>query len=237
MNLFYADPANISGNQVLIKGQESKHATKVLRNKVGDRIHVTDGAGNLFIGEIRSVSKIGVIITADNIQTYQKPERKVTLALGMIKKRDRLEFAVEKAVELGISSILLFRGDHSESFNIRTDRIEATIQSAMKQSFRVFMPDFHCTESLEEGVEMLPADAKFIVADQDSKNYLSDSEKNHKDIVLVVGPEGGLSGREKNILEELNSQAIRLGDYRLRAETAAIVMAAEFGNKEKVETV
>lgn len=235
MNLFYADPANISGNQVLIKGQESKHVTKVLRNKVGDRLHVTDGAGNLFVGEIRSISKSGVNLTADRIQTYQKHERRVTLALGMIKKRDRLEFAVEKAVELGISSILLFRGDHSESFNIRNDRIDATIQSAMKQSLRVFMPDFHCTESLEEGVEMLPPNAKFIVADQDSKHSISDTEKNHGDTVLVVGPEGGLSDREKNILKGLNSQTIRLGDYRLRAETAAIVMTAEFGNKEKVE--
>lgn len=235
MNLFYTDPDNISGNQVLIKGQESQHVTKVLRNKIGDRIHVTDGVGNLFVGEIRSVSKTGVSITADNIQTYQKPERRVTLALGMIKKRDRLEFAVEKAVELGITSILLFRGDYSESFKIRTDRIETTTQSAMKQSLRVFMPAFHCTESLKEGVDMLPADAKYIVADQDSNQFISDSEKNRRDIVLVVGPEGGLSDREKNILKGLNSQAIRLGDYRLRAETAATVMAAEFGNKEKVE--
>lgn len=232
MNQFYALSHQINETHIRLKDQEAKHAAKVLRKNAGDTITITDGNGCRYQGIIESIAKNGVVVEISDTIRFRKPNPARVLALGMIKKRDRLEFAVEKATELGISEFILFRGDHSESFKIRNNRVQAAILSAMKQSLRVFLPPVKIAESMDELLATYSSSDTVIVhADQKGKSTeykLPETER----LLMVVGPEGGFSEREHSLLKQAGAKGLRLGDYRLRTETAAMVMASTFGSSE-----
>lgn len=234
MNQFYSDPDQIQNGKIVLTDQEASHVSKVLRKGVGSEIFVTNGEGARYRGEIESVKKNKVLVAIKETQRFKAPDREIVLALGLIKKRDRLEFAVEKGVELGITEFILFRGDHTEPFKVRRDRLEAAVLSATKQSLRVFKPDVKIQDSLDSVLKEEMGKVHFIHADQEGDSDEFKFTSGLKRALLVVGPEGGLSERERGLLEQKNAHKLRLGDYRLRAETAAIVMAARFGNSREV---
>lgn len=230
MNQFYAPAGQISQTSIELTGQEAKHASKVLRKKEGEEIYITDGEGKRFRGVIESVNKSRVVAGIKEVQTFSYPNIPVVLVMGLIKKRDRLEFAVEKAVELGVSEMILFKGDHSETFKVRMDRVEASAVSAMKQSLRVFLPSVKLMESLDDVIKNESDDTIFVNADQEGETDNFKINNRCSRLVMIVGPEGGLSERENTILRKAGAVGLRLGDYRLRAETAAMVMALRYGN-------
>lgn len=234
MNQFYVASNQISENTLTLEGQEAKHAAKVLRKGVGQSITATDGEGRRYTGTIESIRKDRVTVHIEKAEQYRKPDHEIILSLGLIRKRDRLEFAAEKATELGVTSICLFRGDHTEPFNVRMDRVESAVVSAMKQSLRVFLPEIKLFNSIDDLAGFLSEDVQFIVANQQG-DFNTDITLNSQSKALFIGPEGGLSLREKNILQERNAVSISLGDFRLRAETAAMVLSERFGIKRAVQ--
>ncbi len=226
MNLFYANPKDCKKDTLVLKDQEAKHVASVLRYREGDEIFVTDGVGHLFEGVIKSTRKKEVIVEVKKTSFEESSSTDISLALGVIKKRDRLEFAVEKAVELGVNRIALFRGDHTEKGKVRMDRVEATVMSAMKQSLRVWLPSVEPYESMDKLIDMRSS-SLFVIADQKSKNKELKISDGNNEVVLLVGPEGGFSKREEAFWgsgSDLKTQTVLLGDKRLRAETAAVVM-------------
>lgn len=231
MNLFYSPPETIHGSTIMITGQEALHIFKVLRHQIGDEISVTDGEGNLFEGTISEIDKRSVEVKINHKKSEPPSLPKVTLAIGLIKKRDRLEFAVEKAVELGATKIALYRADHSEKGKVRMDRVEATVTSAMKQSKRLFMPDVILKESLDDLLSDKGKQTTVVIADQSAKNHSVDLDPGCREVLLVVGPEGGYSSREEEVWKKYDVKTVLLGDKRLRAETAAIVMVDRFCSK------
>lgn len=228
MNLFYSPPETIHGSKIMILGQEAVHITKALRHQVGDEISVTDGVGNLYIGSISAADKRSVEVTISEKNSEKPRNPGVTLALGLIKKRDRLEFAVEKAVELGVSKIVLYRADHSEKGNVRVDRVEASVISAMKQSLRYFKSEVVMKDSLDDVLSNLGERTEIVIADQAACDQTVNLAPSCEEILLVVGPEGGYSAREVKFWKEYDVKTVLLGDKRLRAETAAIVMVDRF---------
>jgi len=234
MNQFYTPGNQVGKAHLKLTGQEAKHASKVLRKSVGEEIITTDGDGNRYVGIISSVKKNEVSAEIQEIYTFKKPSVEVILALGLIKKRDRLEFAVEKAVELGVSSILLFRSDHSEPFNVRMDRINATVLSAMKQSLRVYLPGVEICESLDDLIQNRDKITNYIYADQHGDQHEYETPRGRQRLMVVVGPEGGLSNREEKLLKQADAVRLCLGDYRLRTETAAVVLASRFGDSAEI---
>lgn len=108
LNIFYAPPSQIHGSLIELQGQEAAHASKVLRYGKGDSIAVVDGKGNRFEGEIYDSTESSVRIQTFEDATQHKKRPNVRLAVGIIKKQDRLEFIVEKAVELGIREMIFF---------------------------------------------------------------------------------------------------------------------------------
>lgn len=228
MNLFYAEPNQISGNSIRLTGQEAQHAAKVLRLGKGDSIHITDGAGSLYHCRITNTSRnvlLAEIYESDFIEP-EKPE--LILCIGMIKKRDRLEFAIEKAVELGAGKILIYKADHSEKTGIRTGRFEQITLRAMKQSLRCHLPEVEAFDSLDKVIKQYQ-EAEIIVADEtvEEKNSLISGIKSSH-VLLIVGPEGGFSERERDLIDQTGCKAVSLGKYRLRTETAAITLLNHF---------
>lgn len=232
MNQFYAPSDQITSADITLSGQEAKHASKVLRKNVGDKILVTDGNGIRYTGVIESVDKDELRASILESIRFKEPELKVEICLGLIRKRDRLEFAVEKATELGVSAISLFWADHSEPFKVRLDRLESAVESAMKQSLRVFRPQVTIFDSLHDVIKSDMDGTLIIQADQFGEGEIVFDGAETNRIILVVGPEGGLSEKEKEILLSKKAVKLSLGDFRLRAETAAVLVAAKFGNKK-----
>ncbi|MDX1637307.1 MAG: RsmE family RNA methyltransferase [Balneolaceae bacterium] len=232
MNLFYAPPEQIQGNRIELEGQQARHAAKVLRYGEGDRISVTDGAGFWYDGIVRRVLGEVVLVEITGREQHPPQNPRLTLALGIIKKRDRLEFAVEKAVELGAAEIILYRSDHTVKENIRIDRLESTAVAAMKQSLRVRLPSISLHNSVQEVADRYLSDLgqRMLVAHEksDSSPGVPDTFKKEQNLLLVVGPEGGLSGDEVEYLQEMGGWLVSLGQYRLRTETAVVALMSQF---------
>lgn len=229
MNLFYAKPSEIPGKNVSIEGQEAIHISKVLRHSVGDQILVTDGCGKEFTCKILDTGKKTVNLEILNEKTHPQGESQIILCMGIIKKRDRLEFAVEKAVELGVSKIVLFEGEHSQKGNVREDRLESTAISAMKQSLRFYLPEVIVEKNISDAISKHVQNSRLILADETVEE--SDHQKKKSDnYFLIVGPEGGFSSNEREIIQSFDPKYYSLGEHRLRAETAAVVMVDRFAN-------
>lgn len=230
MNIFYTPPAQIHNGFAELTGQEAKHAGKVMRVREGDQLTVVDGEGGWYEGIIRRITNKTIQLEIESEKKVPAPKPELILGLGIIKKRDRLEFAVEKAVELGARYICLFRSDHTIKQNVRMDRLEAIALSAMKQSLRAWLPEISVLTSLEELLERYE-DAVFLAAhekvDQSEANF--DLKTISKDkALLLVGPEGGFSANEIEIIQAKEGKLVSLGSHRLRAETAAVVFLSRF---------
>ncbi len=232
MNQFFTLPEHVSSTHIILTGQEAKHAAKVLRKGIGDSIYITDGAGIRYTGEVEHIGKNELRASIKNKHHFKTPSTTIELCLGLIRKRDRLEFAVEKATELGVSRISLFRADHTEPFKVRIDRIEAAVLSAMKQSLRVFLPQVNTYDSLDDLFERDLKKTLILQADITGQECETVNTRKEERLMMVVGPEGGLSDREQELLKLNNALGVSLGDFRLRAETAAMMMSAIFGNKK-----
>lgn len=227
-NIFYASTSDFNGEiSVEIKGQEATHISKVLRHKVGDSILVTDGEGSRFSVDIMEINKRSVIGNIRKKSVQPVPEKKKVLAMGVIKKKDRLEFALEKAVELGASEICLFNSDHSEKSNSKEDRLKTIILSAFKQSGRYWLPELVVLNSLDE-VFSTYSDSSFIMAHEEVEASNQPKALTATQSVLLVGPEGGFSKREVELNKEKGGDLVSLGVNRLRAETAVVAFLSQY---------
>lgn len=211
---------------------EAQHAAKVMRKSIGEKLVVTDGCGTRYTGLIEHISKRELRASILEKERFTKPIPGVELCMGLIRKRDRLEFAAEKVTELGVSTISLFHADHTEPFKVRLDRVEAAVLNAMKQSLRVYLPKIQLFDSLEEVLARDLNRTHIIQTDIDGETDIRIHQTDAKNLVLIVGPEGGLSERESDFLKTKDARKLKLGDFRLRAETAAMMMAVKFGNKK-----
>lgn len=229
MNIFYAPESQIHGDVIELTGQEAKHASKVLRYRKGDPIQIVDGLGGWF--ECKVVQITGSLVKAEiqKSKRIEAPKPEIVLAMGLIKKRDRLEFAVEKSVELGVSEIALFRSRHTVKENVRMDRLENTILSALKQSLRAWLPKVSVLSSLDEVMDGYN-EHHFLMAHEkeDTELGVNPDLKSKDKLLLLVGPEGGFSDKEIEMATERGAEIVSLGEYRLRAETAAIAFLSQF---------
>lgn len=230
MNLFYAKPDEIRGNSIVIHDQEAIHISKVLRHSQGDQILVTDGVGNEYECSIVDIKKKSIYLDILSIRSHSKPEPQIILCMGIIKKRDRLEFAVEKAVELGVGKIVLFEGEHSQKGNVREDRLESTAISAMKQSLRFYLPEIVVEKNISDAISGHAQTSTLILADETVAESNEVMKNQTDEFFLIVGPEGGFSSNEREVLKTFDLKYYSLGANRLRAETAAIVMVDRFAS-------
>ena len=229
MNFFYAPPENWKDDEseVEITDQEAIHISKVLRNKVGDQVYVVDGIGNRSKCEISEISKKSVQLKVLETSSQEEPTTKKVMAFGAIKKRDRLEFAIEKAVELDAWEICVFDADHSERSRLNEERLQTQIVSAFKQSSRFYLPKLVIKRSLDEVLEQYKKHS-ILMAYLGEEEADIPSELNPEGNLLLVGPEGGFSEREADLAKSKGVQFITLGKNRLRAETAVVAFLSQF---------
>ncbi|RNC85690.1 MAG: 16S rRNA (uracil(1498)-N(3))-methyltransferase [Balneola sp.] len=226
--LFYAPIEDFEDNHwVELKGQEAQHISKVLRKQVGSEIRVANGRGEIYFCEITEINRHLVVAKCGTSTTKPEPSFKKTLAFGAIKKRDRLEFAIEKAVELGVWEICLFNSDHTERPKINRDRLHTLIVSAFKQSGRYWLPELVILDSMDEVLEHYKG-AGWIMAHEKADSTSKAGKLTKKNNVLFVGPEGGFSEREVELIKKRKGEIVSLGVNRLRAETAVTALLSQY---------
>ena len=161
MELFFSN--NVQNNNIILNKSESKHCIKVLRKKNGDKINIVDGTGILYIGIITSDNpnecQIDIL---DKINDYNKRDYYVHIAISPIKNQNRLEWFVEKSVEIGIDEISFIYCDRTLKNNIKMNRMLSTSISAMKQTLQANLPKINEVCSLSDFIENNKESNKFI---------------------------------------------------------------------------
>lgn len=194
---------------------------KVLRLTCGDIINITDGAGSIYRGKIYIIGKSSVEISIIGHESYPEKLKNVSLVLPILKSNDRLEFALEKCTELGITRFIIYHPLNSLKTKARVDRISKVLIAAMKQSLRPYLPGYKIIESLSE----LEKGSENIILDQKGERGIRELVcKSDKKYNLIIGPEYGLDEKELSYIAPFTTY--RLNPARLRTETAAVSLAA-----------
>ncbi|MEE6129785.1 RsmE family RNA methyltransferase [Chryseobacterium arthrosphaerae] len=224
MKLFYGE---INGNGVIINDEEQQHIVKVLRMKNGEEIHVTDGKGNLATGTLSIEGKKAGIEVTEIRENLPGFSTKLHIAIAPTKNIDRIEFFVEKAVEMGISEISIISTEKTERKNINIDKIRKQAVAASKQSLRFHFPVIHDMVKLNDFLKNIDPEHTFVAHCNENleRTDLKDIPAMEQ-ITFLIGPEGDFSEKEIVFLADHKVKAVSLGSQRLRTETAGLFVAA-----------
>ena len=221
MFVFYY--TEIQGNTICLTGDDARHCAKVLRKRPGDSILLTDGCGTLAQATLTHVSPTDCM--AEVTERKLVPPRSISLHLAVAptKNADRMEWLVEKAVELGVERISFIICDHSERRKIDLDRMRRIAIAALKQSQTAWLPALQVI-SLSDFVHQADLPVRRYIAWCDDQNtaQLVDETWCDEEVLLLIGPEGDFSTEEIILCKSLNYKEIKLGSRRLRTETAAL---------------
>ena len=216
-NIFFGKP---KGDVMEFDEHESEHL-KVVKAQVGEKIDVTDGKGIIYKVIIRKISKrksYGDIIEAHREESL--PSKLVTLYIGS-SSWDRLRLLVEKAVELGVDRIVIYKAEKSKrDYTKKRKKLELVIRDAAKQCKRTLFPFLNLVHSTKNLIEYLNEDVNILL---DPKGQPIKEMKFNPDMTvgIVVGPESGLTDEEKEMLSK-RATLVSLGKRILRFETAAL---------------
>ena len=232
MQLFYTK--NIENNLAIFDEEEARHATQVLRKRVGDALHLTDGLGNLFEGEVLEIGKKTFVVgIKKTIAAYNKSDFHLHIAIAPTKNIDRFEWFLEKATEIGIDEITPLICKRSERTVIKPERLRGVLLSAMKQSLKTYLPKMNEAVDFQRFMkqDFSLYENKFIAYCNDdsiktlAQIYSESKAKYEKptNCVILTGPEGDFTEGEVSAAFAANFKGVSLGKSRLRTETAGVV--------------
>ena len=201
----------------------------VLRKQTGDKIRVFNGRDGEFIAEITALDKkSGQITPSKKIHGQPAPGPRVHLLFALIKKA-RLDYLIEKAVELGATDLHPIVSAHCELRQINEERIKAQITEAAEQCERMEMPILHPLFNLKEKLAgKLPAAPVLWCAERTNAPFISIEQD--KPCAFLIGPEGGFDAQETALLTATPGiTPVSLGNTVYRAETTSFICLALAG--------
>jgi 16S rRNA (uracil1498-N3)-methyltransferase len=198
----------------------------VLRLTPGARIILFDGEGSEAIYEVGSLTKKRADLILQSVTKPVLPKRKVHLAWSLL-KRENNELIIQKATELGVSQLIPIMAERcvrSHVSNTRTDRWQRIATEAAEQCGRGDIPLISGAVSPADLINSQPRESLIVcrVGNQHQQNFIGDSG-----ITVLVGPEGGWSPNEERLFDEHEVTSLSLGQFTLRAETAAIIATSK----------
>jgi 16S rRNA (uracil1498-N3)-methyltransferase len=224
------------GDAVTLTGPEAHHAAAVRRVRVGEQVTVGDGRGTWLSGRCEAVSPREVVVRITAREDVPAPRPRIVLAQALA-KGDRDELAVQAATELGVDEIVPWQAARSVS---RWDAVKADkgrarwatiVREAAKQAHRAWIPEVAELETTDSLAARTAASHVLVLEPAAALPLTGLTLDGSRDVVLVVGPEGGIAPEELDTLERAGATAVRLGDTVLRTSTAgpaalAVVSAA-----------
>ncbi len=219
MNVFIA---HIQDKGALLNAEESFHCARVLRYKPGQLVYLTNGNGLWCKGQLTLVHEKQCV--AQVLETELKTPRctRLHLAIAPTKQIDRIEWMLEKAIEIGLEEISFLHCQNNERVVIKPERLQKIAESAMKQSLQAFLPKVNPLIKFGEALH-LKADQRYIAhCERGEKVFLSTLDFKNKTTLVLIGPEGDFSDSEITLAVSKGFQPLDLGSNRLRTETAGL---------------
>lgn len=228
MHIFYTP--EITGNSFVLDEPESKHAIKVLRLEPGDIVTLVDGRGGFYTAEIADPNpKRCSVKIIESKFSYGLTNFEVHIAIAPTKNIERLEWFLEKATEIGLNSVTPLLCRYSERKEIKHDRLEKVMISAMKQSLKAYLPALGGLTKFSELVNRPFSGQKFIAhCDDQHRDLLKNLVAPNQKYLILIGPEGDFSSEEIEMALHAGFRPVSLGESRLRTETAGVVACHTF---------
>jgi 16S rRNA (uracil1498-N3)-methyltransferase len=220
-----------SGLEIALEEESSHHLLHVLRLQSGDTISLFSGAGQEFDATISEISKQGASIAVGSLTREETPPKlSIHLMLG-ISRGERMDFALQKATELGVNHITpVFTKRCVVKLNekkraSRMDHWQKVIVNACEQSGRILLPQLDQPVDISSAVANQTAHTALMLDHRSSKT-LSEIKKPKGSVLILVGPEGGLSAEERKLSKGSGFTGIKLGPRVMRTETAPLATIA-----------
>ena len=229
--VFLVPPGDLRAGVMTLTGPEGHHAAAVRRLRAGERADLSDGAGTLAAGVVTGVGKDSVTLEIHAVHAVPPPQPRLTVAQAL-PKGDRGELAVELMTEVGVDAVIPWAAARSitkwqaERGAKALGKWRATAREAAKQSRRAWLPD---VTELSDAIALAKraSTAYAIVLEADAPARLHELQlPGSGEILLLVGPEGGISPAERDSLREAGAIEARLGPTVLRTSTAGVAAAA-----------
>ncbi|MBF4163383.1 16S rRNA (uracil(1498)-N(3))-methyltransferase [Nocardioides acrostichi] len=220
------------GDVVVVEGDEAHHAVAVRRLREGELVVLTDGLGISATGTIVGTAKRRLEVRLDEVATAPEPTPSVTVVQAL-PKGDRGELAVEVLTEIGAArivpwaaerSVAVWKGERAERGHARWS---STAREATKQARRAWHPQVLPLTRTEKVLDLMRDAALAVVLHEEATTPLAGLEvPGEGDVVVVVGPEGGLTGAEVSAFTQAGALSVRLGSEVLRTSTAGVAAVA-----------
>lgn len=231
--VFFHEGVLSQGAQLWLAEDTARHVVQVLRMQQGQQLKLTDGKGNEAVCSIAEAGKKKCAVTINSVQYHEANAVVLHLAVAFTKNTARNEWLLEKATELGATSIIPLLAARTEREKTRHERWRNILISAMLQSQQYHLPDLPEPLTVEKMLASYNGVQQKLVAhcmDGKEKQPLTKAMLPGKETLILIGPEGDFTADEVNLCEVQGCVAISLGTQRLRTETAAMSVCAYFNS-------
>lgn len=228
--LFVVDQARLRGcavgDALVVEGDEGRHAVAVRRVRVDEVVHLTDGEGHLITAVVTAVDgKDRLAVRVVDVEVLPRPKVSISVVQAII-KGDRGELAVEMLTEAGVDRIIPWAAQRCivnwSGKSTGVDKWRRTAREASKQSRRTWFPQIDDVNSTDEVVRLIQQSSTALVLHESAHASLTHANLNGDSVVLIVGPEGGLTDSEVATFADAGAHVVALGPTVLRASTAGI---------------
>lgn len=225
----YLESSLAQGMRVDLEGERLNYVARVLRLKPGAELIVFNGEGGEFAARLADISKRAAVVEVGEFHEVERESKlAVTLAQG-ISRSERMDFAIQKATELGVAEIVplitercVVRLD-AQRMAKKLTHWRAIVAGACEQSGRNRVPVVHAPSALGDGLRSLQEQARRLLLDPRCDLRLGAMRPpEHPRLILLIGPEGGLSDTERDLAYAAGFEGVSLGPRVLRTETAAL---------------
>ena len=225
--LYISEPIRADSTLTLSRSQ-SHYLINVMRMTSGDQFLVFNGIDGEWKVFITDANKKCTTVSVTEQTSPQTNELDIWLLFAPIKK-DRTDFIIEKATELGVSKIMPVITEHTQISRVNIERLQATAIEATEQSRRLTVPEFEAAQQLQNALNNWPSSRRLIYLDETGNGQALARVLQDKtdDLAFVIGPEGGFSPSELDAMDKLTfSVGADLGPRILRSETAVVAALA-----------
>lgn len=231
----FVNASKLSQNlEIEVKDNDFHYLTKVMRAGQGDNVYIFNGINGEFLAEITQINKKSLTLKLKNQTTLQQNSNDITLAFALI-KNIKIDIIATKATEMGVKNFQPLITQHTIPDKLNEERFQLNIKEACEQCQRTSVPTLKKVKTLDKFLKEEDQNKIYILCDETlfdkeegrAIKVLSNLKPENKEIVILIGPEGGFSeGEFEQMYQKPNLKRISLGKNILKADTAIIAALA-----------